>query len=187
MNRIEGITNRVARPEQYANPELGQTITGNMYPLDRLVDAIHPYIKDKIQEHFFVVALDNSYQIKSIRMTNIGTTDEVLVYVHDIFRDAILDSARTLVLVHNHPGQKLPLPTQMDVDLTGMLVDAGTILDIGIEDHIVITSDGKWFSFVQEEIMPEPLTEDDLFDAIELLASGGAESAETPGFDPAYC
>lgn len=166
---IECVTNRTADPEQYTNETVEQTIEGPQYPTERLIAAIYPYIKDKIQEHFFVVALDSTYQVISIRLTNIGTTDQVTPYIHDVFRDAILDSARAIVLVHNHPGQQEPLASMNDIELTAMLVDAGMLMDIVVADHLIVTPDGKFLSFVDGGIMPEPLTEEDMEGALDDL------------------
>lgn len=166
---IDSVTNRVADKELYTNEAVEHTIEGPQYPTERLIAAVYPYIKDKIQEHFFVVALDSMYQVISIRLTNIGTTDQVTPYIHDVFRDAILDSARAIVIVHNHPGQREPMASMTDVDLTQMLVEAGMVVDIVVVDHLIVTPGGKILSFVDAGIMPEPLTEEDMESALDDL------------------
>ena len=54
-----------------------------------------------------------------------------------LFRQAILNKASELVLVHNHPSGN-PMPSTMDIETTRDLVRCGHLLGIPILDHIII-------------------------------------------------
>jgi DNA repair protein RadC len=59
------------------------------------------------------------------------------VRVSEVFRQAILDNAPSILVAHNHPsGDASPSPD--DVATTRAIVQAGKLLDIELIDHLVI-------------------------------------------------
>ena len=65
-----------------------------------------------------------------------------------IFAAAIKSNACGIILVHNHPSGNLK-PSHQDLDLTRKIKAGGQILDIGVMDHLIITSKG-YLSFTDE-------------------------------------
>ena len=57
-----------------------------------------------------------------------------------MFRPAIKDAAKSVILVHNHPSGD-PTPSDKDLVLTQRLEEAGKLLDIQVLDHIVVAAD----------------------------------------------
>jgi len=52
-------------------------------------------------------------------------------------RPAIIQQASNIIIVHNHPsGDAGPSPD--DIRLTRRLAEAGSLLDIGVVDHVII-------------------------------------------------
>ena len=49
----------------------------------------------------------------------------------------ILNSASSIILVHNHPSGECD-PSVADLDLTKKLVEAGELLGINVLDHVII-------------------------------------------------
>ncbi|MBI5628646.1 MAG: hypothetical protein HY953_06985, partial [Candidatus Rokubacteria bacterium] len=66
-----------------------------------------------------------------------GTLSASLVHPREVFKPAILESAASLILLHNHPSGD-PTPSREDIRLTRQLVECGRLLDLRIHDHIVI-------------------------------------------------
>jgi len=97
------------------------------------------------REHFRAVLLNTKNQVLSIETISVGTLDSSAVHPRELFKSAIKKSAAAVILVHNHPSGD-PTPSQADIDLTRRLVQAGSILGIGILDHIVV-GDNKYTSF----------------------------------------
>ena len=64
-------------------------------------------------------------------------TSNSVVRVSEVFRPPIRDNCPAIILVHNHPSGD-PAPSPEDVRVTEQVVDAGTMLDIEVLDHIVI-------------------------------------------------
>jgi len=58
-----------------------------------------------------------------------------------VFKGALMHSASSIILVHNHPSDD-PEPSDDDLTLTRRLKDAGRLMGIEVLDHIIITRNG---------------------------------------------
>jgi DNA repair protein RadC len=56
--------------------------------------------------------------------------------------------ASGIILGHNHPSGATN-PSEADQKIIKKLVNAGSLLEIGVLDHLIITDDG-FFSFADE-------------------------------------
>jgi DNA repair protein RadC len=63
------------------------------------------------------------------------------VHPREVFKDAIMHNAYSVVLAHNHPSGD-PEPSEDDLAMTKRLVETGKILGIEVIDHIIITKNG---------------------------------------------
>jgi DNA repair protein RadC len=104
---------------------------------ETVVKAIRSSIKDKVKEHFKLILLNPRNKIIGISTISIGTLNASLVHPREVFKDAIVHSAASVVLAHNHPSGD-PEPSEDDLKITKKLVDSGNILGIEVLDHIVI-------------------------------------------------
>ena len=64
-----------------------------------------------------------------------------------MFREAIAENAAAIILVHNHPSGD-PTPSGDDRAVTEQLVQAGKLLDIPVQDHIIVGR-GRYISFAE--------------------------------------
>lgn len=55
----------------------------------------------------------------------------------EVFRDAVRIGAAAIIVAHNHPSGD-PTPSPEDVAVTKILVEAGSLLDIELLDHLII-------------------------------------------------
>ena len=99
------------------------------------------FIKDKRQEHFVVLTLDGARRLIKIHTITIGTLTASLVHPREDFAPAIEDRAASIIIAHNHPSGSLEASTQ-DRQVTARIKDAGEILGIRLDDHIIVTADG---------------------------------------------
>lgn len=104
-------------------------------------------LKDKKKEYFIAVFLDSKNKIIKDEVISIGTLNASLVHPREVFKEAIKNSANSIVLVHNHPSGDCE-PSGEDEILTQRLIDVGNIAQIKVIDHIIITPD-KYYSIVQ--------------------------------------
>ena len=89
------------------------------------------------QEHLCTVLLDTRNRVLSIPTIYVGSLNSAQVRVGDLFRDAICNNAASLIVVHNHPSGD-PTPSPEDVQVTRMIVEAGSLLNVDVMDHVII-------------------------------------------------
>ena len=63
--------------------------------------------------------------------------NQTALRVGELFREAVRHNATSMIIVHNHPSGD-PTPSSEDVAVTRTLVEAGTLMDIEVLDHLVI-------------------------------------------------
>ena len=103
------------------------------------------------QEQFKVMLLNNANQVLGIVDLAKGAMDSVPVDLKILFAIALKTSTRKIILAHNHPSGHL-YPSQADKLLTRKTKEAGSLLDIEVCDHVIITSDG-YYSFADNGMM----------------------------------
>lgn len=96
---------------------------------------------DGAQEEFHIVCLDAKHQVLGTHRVSVGTLDRTLIHPREVFRPAIKDAAKAILLVHNHPSGD-PTPSADDRDLTSRLEEAGQTLGIQILDHVIVARGG---------------------------------------------
>ncbi|MBE6144431.1 MAG: JAB domain-containing protein [Firmicutes bacterium] len=112
-----------------------------------IFDYYKPILKNKKQEHFYAVYLDNQKKVIDQKLLFIGTINKSLVHPQNIFKEAYLLDASAIVCIHNHPSGNV-VPSLEDNRLTNSLVEIGNLLGIKIVDHIII-GDDKYYSFFE--------------------------------------
>lgn len=117
-----------------------------------LFDLFKVELRDQKQESFFIVMLDSMNGIIRQKKIAHGGLSSVQVISSEVFRPALIESAVSVVLVHNHPSGN-PKPSDDDIRLTKDLAKAGELLGIEVVDHIII-GDNRYISFVDNNIVP---------------------------------
>ena len=92
-----------------------------------------------VQEGFYVILLDRKNHPLGRVLVTLGTLTSSLVHPREIFRPAILTSAASVILAHNHPTGD-PTPSTADIQVTRQLRDASCAVDIEILDYVIILS-----------------------------------------------
>ncbi len=105
-------------------------------------------LKDKKQEYFYVLYLDNKKKIITNKLLYIGTINGSVTHPREIFKMAYLTSASFLICVHNHPSGD-PTPSIEDINFTNKLIEIGKLNNIPLLDHIII-GNNKYYSFFEE-------------------------------------
>lgn len=96
-------------------------------------------IRDKKQEYFVCLTLDGANRLIAKRIITIGTLTASLVHPREVFADAITDRAASIIVAHNHPSGNLE-PSEADRHITERLKDAGSILGVTLNDHIIVST-----------------------------------------------
>ena len=96
-----------------------------------------PRLRDLHKEVFMVLLLDaRNCLIRGVTIS-VGSLTASIVHPREVFKPAILDSAASVIFIHNHPSGDPP-PSQDDLKITSKLVEAGRMIDIRVLDHIII-------------------------------------------------
>jgi DNA repair protein RadC len=96
-----------------------------------------PLMEDLKKEVFRVALLDAQNGLLRDVVVSEGTLSASLVHPREVFKPAILESAASIILLHNHPSGD-PTPSREDLRLTRQLVDCSELLDLRIHDHVII-------------------------------------------------
>lgn len=77
--------------------------------------------------------------------------DQTTADVRSILREALLQRATQIALIHNHPSGN-PHPSNDDQRLTELVRKAAQTMNIHLTDHVIVT-DGSHYSFNDEGLL----------------------------------
>ncbi|HXU89341.1 MAG TPA: DNA repair protein RadC [Methylomirabilota bacterium] len=113
--------------------------------------AFGPLMEDLKREVFRIALLDARNGLVRDIVISEGTLSASLVHPREVFKPAILESAASVILLHNHPSGD-PTPSREDIRLTRQLVECARLLDLNIHDHVVIGR-GRFISLAERGII----------------------------------
>jgi DNA repair protein RadC len=96
---------------------------------------------DPMKEAFVVFVLNARKRILGHNLVSLGTVDTCGFHPREVFKPAIVQSAASIIVVHNHPSGD-PSPSDADILVTRDLIRAGQLLKIEVTDHIIIGNPG---------------------------------------------
>lgn len=103
--------------------------------------AVADYYMEELRhletETAVLVLLDNKMALLREETLSLGTVNCTLLSPREIFLRALRWGAVNIMLLHNHPSGD-PTPSEMDLEITKRICDAGRILGIRLVDHLVI-------------------------------------------------
>ena len=113
-----------------------------------IYDIFQPVMCDLEQEEFWVLLMNQAARvINKVRISR-GGIDQTTADVRSILREALLQRATQIALIHNHPSGN-PHPSTDDLRLTQLVQKGAQTMNIRLTDHVIIT-DGKYYSFIDE-------------------------------------
>lgn len=110
-----------------------------------------PRFKNLKKEVFLSLLLDTKNRLIREVTVSEGTLTNSLIHPREAFREAVRESAASVLFVHNHPSGD-PEPSRDDMAVTERLKATGDIVGIRVLDHIII-GDGKYVSLREKGIM----------------------------------
>jgi DNA repair protein RadC len=111
----------------------------------------YPRMQGLRKEAFHCILLDvKNRLIRHLKISE-GTLTASLIHPRESFRNAIKESAASLIFIHNHPSGD-PTPSREDIAITEKLEEAGEILGIKMLDHIIV-ADGGYTSMLEKGYM----------------------------------
>ncbi|MCX7794153.1 MAG: DNA repair protein RadC [Thermodesulfovibrionales bacterium] len=112
----------------------------------KVYEYFSPRFKGMKKEVFYCAMLDAKNRlIRELKISE-GTLTNSLIHPREAFKEAIKESAHSVIFIHNHPSGD-PSPSPDDLKVTEVLVEAGRIIGIKVLDHVII-GDGKYMSLL---------------------------------------
>lgn len=97
-----------------------------------------PDIIGQEQEVFRVLLLNTKNSLIRNIIVSMGTISEAIIHPREIYREAVKESAASIIIIHNHPSGVLQ-PSPEDIKTTKRVIDAGKIIGIPLLDHIIVS------------------------------------------------
>jgi len=95
------------------------------------------------RECMWVLHINTAGEVIEKELCFMGTLDQSIVHPREIFKKAILNSAVSIVTVHNHPSGNLE-PSEDDKKVWDRLVKAGELLGIDVRDNLIVSRFGYY-------------------------------------------
>ena len=99
-----------------------------------------PRMRGLRKEQFHVLLLNSANKLFRETLVSEGSLNASIVHPREVFRVAVIESAASVIVLHNHPSGNTE-PSTEDVEITRQLVEAGKVLGIPVHDHIIIAGE----------------------------------------------
>ena len=133
------------RKQQDAKERLRVSCSKDIY------DIFQPIMCDLEREEFWVLLLNQAAKVIDKIRISIGGIDGTYADVRTILREALLQRATQMAVVHNHPSGN-PRPSQQDKTLTEHIRKAAETMNIHLIDHVIVCEE-QFFSFADEGML----------------------------------
>ncbi|HHJ09819.1 MAG TPA: JAB domain-containing protein [Bacteroidetes bacterium] len=114
-------------------------------------DFFQPFLGDISHEEFWVLHLSRSNRIMAWKKISQGGIAGTVTDIRLILKDALENTATSIVICHNHPSGNLQ-PSHADTEITKKIKEAAGIMEIRLLDHVII-GNNKYFSFADEGLI----------------------------------
>ncbi len=96
-----------------------------------------PTLRDQRKEVFIVSFLNARKVLIGYERISVGGQTATIVDPAEVMRQAILNDAHSVIVVHNHPSGNLRA-SEADLALTKRLIEVGHLMGVLLEDHVII-------------------------------------------------
>ncbi|MBI5374003.1 MAG: DNA repair protein RadC [Candidatus Schekmanbacteria bacterium] len=114
-------------------------------------DYLMAELKGEKNEKIVVLFLNKGNRPVHTETVQEGTVDRAPLYPRKVVEKALKHHSTAIIVAHNHPGGSLR-PSEDDKNITRLLQEALSPLDIKLLDHIIISEKG-YFSFREEGLL----------------------------------
>ncbi|MCX7728246.1 MAG: DNA repair protein RadC [Bacteroidia bacterium] len=109
------------------------------------------YLSDKIQEEFWMVALNKANLPIDFFQIGKGNYDQAIVEIREICKFAILNNSTSVIIAHNHPSGNLK-PSQEDIHITKRIKEALELFNVKLLDHLILFQN-QYYSFADHNLL----------------------------------
>ena len=116
-----------------------------------IYSLFQPLMCDLEQEEFWVLLLNQAAKVIDKVRISTGGIDGTYADVRSILRQALLQRATQIAVIHNHPSGNSS-PSQADKQLTEHIRKGAETMNIHLIDHVIVCED-KFCSFADEGLL----------------------------------
>jgi len=102
-----------------------------------VVRYYHAQLKFHQKECLVLIVLDSKNRILSDEVVSMGSLHASIADPREIFYTALKKNGTSIILLHNHPSGD-PTPSREDILTTERIENAGILLGIPLNDHIIL-------------------------------------------------
>jgi DNA repair protein RadC len=118
-------------------------------------ESIYRFIRYDVvhlkQEHFIALFFTTKGELIKHETLFVGTLNTAVVHPRVLFKKAVMVSAASFVVCHNHPSGD-PTPSKQDIAVTNTIKKTAKVMDIQFMDHVII-GQNKYFSFKEKGLL----------------------------------
>jgi DNA repair protein RadC len=103
-------------------------------------------------EEFKLLLMTRSNAVLGIIAVSKGGISGTVTDVRIVLQAALKSNASGLIVCHNHPSGSLN-PSESDTKITHKIKEAGNLMDIQLLDHLIITTEGNYYSFADNGLL----------------------------------
>ena len=103
------------------------------------------------QECFIALYLDTKSKLISHRVLFKGTLNESVVHPREVFKEAFLQNANSVLIAHNHPSGDCT-PSKADFEVTYKMVRVAMTMGVQLVDHIIV-GQNQYYSFKEHKYL----------------------------------
>ena len=103
------------------------------------------------QECFIALYLDTKSKLIAHRVLFKGTLNESTVHPREVFKEAFLQNANSILIAHNHPSGDCT-PSQADFEVTYKMVHVAITMGVHLVDHIIV-GQNQYYSFKEHKYL----------------------------------
>lgn len=106
---------------------------------EKVSSFLRKLITETHKEHFIVLYLNTNHEVLGYTVVSKGTLNQCPVHPRDVFGPALLQSAYSVLIAHNHPSGHTA-PSKEDNNVTSQLKQAAQLLGIKLLDHVIFST-----------------------------------------------
>ncbi|MCL5772337.1 MAG: JAB domain-containing protein [Actinobacteria bacterium] len=111
---------------------------------------------DNDKEKLYVIILNIKNKVIGYSLISMGSLSSSIVHPREVLKPAILASAASIIIIHNHPSGD-PEPSSDDIEVTNRISRASVIMGINLLDHIILGFEADefkgYYSFRQKDLI----------------------------------
>ena len=136
FSRVPLYETRLVQDGEFSFPDREQVTAP-----EGIAAILQEYFARHDREEVLLIMLDAGKTVTGMSRLSVGGLTSAVVEPRQVFKSAILGNAASIILAHNHPSGN-PKPSKADIRLTKRIKEAGKLMGVPLEDHLIITDRG---------------------------------------------